>query len=356
MLVLINNLSKTKMVSTRSMTKSRLVATEVITAISSDTNKIIRKRTIKKVAESSTKKRKVISEKIVQINVVPTSSGPSETTIKRLQDKYISDFVTAAKHVLTVDPTLEPYILNANLPSFSKSEAEPFQAAVSEYKKDKIDGRKELLQYFFSALCRGLIGQQVSGAAARSIKIKIQKLYKGEGTEFPPPKFFVEAAPEDLRGAGLSLRKVEYMKGTAEAFIKNDTEEFVDFMLNGDNQAIIDRLVELKGIGEWSAQMFLIFGMKKLDIFAPGDLGIAKGASLYLKDREDLFAKLKSTVEIDPKYPCKWTKTKSKPKRTWIPIHEQYMIAAAGQFEPYRSVFSLLMWQVASTNLDVLKE
>lgn len=276
--------------------------------------------------------------------------------IDKFKKLYVGDFVQGVDSVLDADPSLLDVFEEGSFPAFelkSQLTGADLEFCKEVYKNDSEKGRVLLKHYFFESLCRGLIAQQVSGAAANSILLKVKKLCNPSGEEFPVPKFFIDAATEDLRSAGCSARKSEYLKCVAEEFELNP--ELVDLLLNGNDEEIIEKLVGLKGIGEWSAQMFLVFGLKRLDVFATGDLAVARGAARYLKERPEVYQAMKTKVEIDPKYKCKWTGGKAKPsKRNWVPVHEQYMLHSASRFKPYRTIYMLALWKLSSTNIDSL--
>ena len=123
----------------------------------------------------------------------------------------------------------------------------------------------------YGALLRAIVGQQLSTKAARTIYGRILDLFGGSA---PSPEQLLEANEEDLRGAGLSGRKVEYLQDLARHVISGELE------LNrlgelGDEEAI-EEIVAVRGLGRWTAEMFLIFHLERPDILSGGDLGIRK--------------------------------------------------------------------------------
>ena len=130
----------------------------------------------------------------------------------------------------------------------------------------------------FTGLARIVIGQQVSTAAARSIWKKLES-----GMDVTPKKI-IKAHENDLRGFGLSRSKVIYLKGLAEAVHKGhfDPESMEKF----SNAEVYNAVTAMKGFGPWSAQMFLMFGLARSDIWSPGDLGMQYGLQHYLKLKE----------------------------------------------------------------------
>ena len=129
----------------------------------------------------------------------------------------------------------------------------------------------------FRSLASGIMAQQVSGAAASSIKNKFIGLFAaGDGhagpPHFPPPKLVAGTKIEVLRQAGLSLRKAEYIQGLAEKFV--DGELSADVLAGATDEEVMERLVAVRGLGRWSVEMFCCFGLKRMDVFSTGDLGV----------------------------------------------------------------------------------
>lgn len=123
----------------------------------------------------------------------------------------------------------------------------------------------------FTALLRALIGQQLSTRAAASIA---QRLYALTGE--PPTAAALLALDADmLRGCGLSAAKTR----TALAVARAVHEGALDLaaLALADEAAVIAALTVLPGVGPWTAHMFLMFGLGRLDVFAPGDLGLRRG-------------------------------------------------------------------------------
>lgn len=125
----------------------------------------------------------------------------------------------------------------------------------------------------FQSLVRSIIYQQVSGKAAASILAKFEALFKSK--DFPIPKEVCKISIEKLRSAGLSLQKATYIKDLAQKLCDGtiDCKSFGRM----SNEEIINCLVQVKGIGVWTAHMFLMSTMGRPDILPTGDLGIRKG-------------------------------------------------------------------------------
>jgi DNA-3-methyladenine glycosylase II len=126
---------------------------------------------------------------------------------------------------------------------------------------------------YYSELVTSIVGQQLSIKAAAAIW---QRVLVISGGHPPTPYQLVEASFEDLRAAGLSGPKVGYVKDLAAHIIDGRLD--LDNIANLPNEEIIAQLTAVKGIGEWSAHMFMLFGLGRLDILPVGDLGIRKAA------------------------------------------------------------------------------
>jgi DNA-3-methyladenine glycosylase II len=120
----------------------------------------------------------------------------------------------------------------------------------------------------FAALVHSIIHQQVSLAAGRTISANTVKLLGGKVT----PRRVLNRAPEQLRGAGLSRAKAAYILDLADKTLRGDVE-FARFPEMGDS-AIVEELVQVNGIGVWTAKMFLMFHLQRPDVLAPEDLGL----------------------------------------------------------------------------------
>jgi len=125
----------------------------------------------------------------------------------------------------------------------------------------------------FHALARSIIFQQLATPAARTIYERVRDLTRGR--KFPKAPDILAMSDPVLRSAGLSASKVKALKDLAD---KSESGE-VNLRSIGryDNDEIVDRLTRVWGIGEWTAQMFLLFKLGRLDVMAPGDLGLREG-------------------------------------------------------------------------------
>jgi DNA-3-methyladenine glycosylase II len=123
----------------------------------------------------------------------------------------------------------------------------------------------------YGALLRSIVGQQVSTKAARAIYNRVLDLFGGTT---PSPERLLTASVEELRGAGLSGRKVEYVRDLARHVLDGELE--LDRLGElGDEEAIAE-IVAVRGLGRWTAEMFLLFHLERPDVLSSGDLGIRK--------------------------------------------------------------------------------
>lgn len=125
----------------------------------------------------------------------------------------------------------------------------------------------------FQSLVRSIIFQQLSGKAATSILNKFKNLWPKK--KFPAPQDVLKISDEELRGAGLSRGKIIYIRDLANKFI-DGTISPKKFSKMSDEE-IVEHLVAVKGIGPWTAHMFLMFALNRPDVLPTGDLAIQKG-------------------------------------------------------------------------------
>ena len=123
---------------------------------------------------------------------------------------------------------------------------------------------------YFEALCAAIINQQLSTKAADTIEKKFRKLFLSRG--FPKPDQVLKVSDSKLRLVGLSFQKISYIKSLAK-LINDGNIDFKNFSKMSDEE-IIETLVKVKGIGRWTAEMFLMFCLNRPDVFAHGDLGL----------------------------------------------------------------------------------
>ena len=125
----------------------------------------------------------------------------------------------------------------------------------------------------YGILVRSIVGQQLSTRAASTIYGRVVELFGGE---VPAPAELIAADPDTLRAAGLSRAKVAYLRDLAERVEDGDLD--LDHLTELSDAQVSEQLTAVKGIGQWSADMFLIFHLGRPDILAVGDLGIRRAA------------------------------------------------------------------------------
>jgi DNA-3-methyladenine glycosylase II len=128
----------------------------------------------------------------------------------------------------------------------------------------------------FTTLARSIVGQQISVKAAQSVWERFVGAVGGPSHKLAPTAVLAFALA-DLRGAGLSVRKAEYLTDLARHFEAGTVH--VRQWQQMDDQAIIDELVAIRGIGRWTAEMFLIFHLMRPDVMPLDDVGLIKGIS-----------------------------------------------------------------------------
>ena len=127
----------------------------------------------------------------------------------------------------------------------------------------------------FRALAQAIFFQQLAGPAARAIMGRVLDLLGTDDARFFTSEEFLAASDEDLRAAGLSRQKLAYLRDLADKFASGQLrdDEFADL----DDEEVISRVSSVKGIGRWTAEMFLIFSLGRPDVLPVDDLGVRRG-------------------------------------------------------------------------------
>jgi DNA-3-methyladenine glycosylase II len=159
----------------------------------------------------------------------------------------------------------------------------------------------------YAALLRAIVGQQLSTKAAESIFKRLLEMFDGKG---PTPQQLIAADPGALRAAGLSRAKVAYLRDLAERV--EDGELQLDLLKQLPDGEVSAQLTAVKGVGQWTTDMFLMFNLGRPDVFPVGDLGIRNA--------------MKRLYELPEK-----------------PIPADY-VRIAEPWRPYRSLASLYLW------------
>ncbi|HEY2190325.1 MAG TPA: DNA-3-methyladenine glycosylase 2 family protein, partial [Caldimonas sp.] len=139
------------------------------------------------------------------------------------------------------------------------------------------DGQLESRGDAFTTLARSIVGQQISVKAAQAVWDRLVALTTGPANRLSPKAVLALDAPQ-IRAAGLSARKVEYLCDLAEHFQSGAVRpaRWHDM----DDEAIIEELVGIRGIGRWTAEMFLIFHLLRPNVMPLDDIGLIKGISV----------------------------------------------------------------------------
>jgi len=169
---------------------------------------------------------------------------------------------------------------------------------------------------YFKSLSRAIIYQQLSGKAANTISDRFIALY--DGKDYPSPEDVLKTNHETLRSVGLSNAKAQYIKNISEAFL-DGTVDHAHLDSLSDNE-IMAQLVSIKGVGPWTAQMFLMFTLNRPDVFPTRDLGVRKGFQQYFKMAE-------------------------------LPTPEA-MEKRAEKWKPYRTIAALYLWKVVDGSFE----
>lgn len=160
------------------------------------------------------------------------------------------------------------------------------------------------------ALCRIIAGQQVSTAAARTVWGRVLESFGGPPTA---AQLIADDAEEKLRACGLSGRKASYMIGMGAAAESGELRP--DELDEMSDEEVIETLVALRGLGRWSAEMFLLFDLGRPDVFSGGDLGLRRGIQIAHEMEE--------------------------------PPSPEEAVVIAERWSPNRSLASLYLWAVA---------
>jgi DNA-3-methyladenine glycosylase II len=146
---------------------------------------------------------------------------------------------------------------------------------------------------YYQDLVESIIGQQLSVKAAASIRNRFRDLFGGQ---LPTPEQILTKSVEELRSIGFSRAKAGYVRDLAQHVIEGKVT--FDHLPALSNEEIIGELTDVKGIGEWTVHMFLMFCMGRLDVLAHGDLGIKNGIKkLYGLDHVPSPQEIKAIAE-----------------------------------------------------------
>src|SRR3546814_91919 len=127
----------------------------------------------------------------------------------------------------------------------------------------------------FITLARAIIGQQISSKAANSVWDR----FTVQCGRRPSPNSVIGVSQDDLRAAGLSKRKTEYVQDLARHFVEKKVRPARWGAM--EDEAVIAELCAIRGIGRWTAEMFLIFSLRRPDVLPLDDAGLLKAISLH---------------------------------------------------------------------------
>jgi len=130
----------------------------------------------------------------------------------------------------------------------------------------------------FGTLVRSIVSQQIATAAATAIKGRLETAITEHRKTTPKrgqpycPETILDFSIDELRAIGLSRQKATYIQSLAQHVVNGDVD--LSKMGKLDDEAVIESLIQVKGIGRWTAQMFLIFSLARMDVLPVDDLGI----------------------------------------------------------------------------------
>ncbi|GJQ15585.1 hypothetical protein GpartN1_g7376.t1 [Galdieria partita] len=207
-----------------------------------------------------------------------------------------------------------------SIASFLCQQNESWIPIIAEYGLPQLER-----QPIFPSLLKAIVSQQLSGKAAKAIMTRLNGLLGDTVTEVEMAHRILELEQVQLRQAGLSQRKVEYLRGLAQLFANGTLSD--EELANLSDDDLLSRLLTVKGIGEWTIHMVMIFALQRKDVLPFGDLGVCKGAKKFfgLSDQQK-----------------RWK------KEDWEALFETY--------RPYRTYASWLMWKVNSPHFVIAME
>ena len=168
---------------------------------------------------------------------------------------------------------------------------------------------------YFKSLLRSIIHQQLSGKAARTIENRFLELYNGN--RYPTSEEVLKTPAEAIQNVGISRMKTEYIRGLAK--IIDDGDIRLEKLSELSNDEVGNVLKEVKGIGQWTVDMFLIFSLNRPDVFPLNDLGIQKGLMLLLGRQKIL--------------------------------SQESMLSHSKKWKPYRTLASLYLWKIVDEGM-----
>ena len=193
---------------------------------------------------------------------------------------------------------------------------------IKEYQIEELDGETDV----FQDLIESIINQQLSGKAAATIFGRFKSLFKRK--TFPAPQQILKVSDEEIRKCGISFSKIKYIKGLCQSIIKKELN--IKKLTELSDEEVIVELTKIKGIGKWTAEMILIFSLKRLDVFSAGDLGLRTAVSrLYKREFE--------SSALKRKFSSSAYKVQREDKKKIEEISKRW--------SPYKSLAARLLWR-----------
>jgi DNA-3-methyladenine glycosylase II len=135
----------------------------------------------------------------------------------------------------------------------------------------KLDFNRAGDEGHYEFLLASIVYQQIAGNAARAILGRFKDLYNGN---YPTPRQYLKTKKSALQSAGLSPQKISYIKDLSERIISKRLD--LERLSDAEDEKIIQGLDEVRGIGRWTAEMFLMFSLRRVDVLPVDDLGVQK--------------------------------------------------------------------------------
>ena len=176
--------------------------------------------------------------------------------------------------------------------------------------------QREVNPDLYFSIVSSIIGQQISSAAHKTILARLNAK-----VDQIKPMTIIELNDQELQSIGISNRKVSYIKELTSMVISDPT--YFDDLNTLDDQMIIDKLIKIKGVGRWTAEMLMIFSLQRPNILSYDDLAIIRGLRMLYHHR-------KITLKLFKKY--------------------------QRRFSPYNTTASLYLWAIASGAIPKLKD
>jgi len=176
--------------------------------------------------------------------------------------------------------------------------------------------RREIRPDVFSALVRSIVGQQISSKAQRTIWERMQN-----GLVAITPQSVLACTEAELQRYGISFKKAAYIRGAAERAADGRLD--IDALRSKSDSEVCKELVKIDGIGTWTAEMLMLFSMRRPDIVSYGDLAIQRGMRMLYRRKE---------------------------------ITRQLFERYRQRYSPYGSVASLYLWEIAGGAIEGMQD